>query len=165
MTVVDSSRTGAIPLDSSVRRLWRIRALLVTVPVGLVIAAGIAAGVAAGLHPLVGASIAFAVLALPTALVFAVTNLAWSAWRFEVGDEVLVLRHGVWIRSESWVPYHRVQHIDLEAGPLERRLGLTSLVVRTASAATDGTVPGLHPDEAAGLRRTILDRAGRGDAV
>ena len=68
-------------------------------------------------------------------------------------------------RRESTIPYHRVQHIDLEAGPLERRLGLTSLILRTASASSDSTVPGIDAGDAEALRARILALVGTGDAV
>ena len=68
-------------------------------------------------------------------------------------------------RRSSTVPYLRVQHIDLTAGPLDRRLDLTTLVIRTASATTDARLPGIDGDEAERLRTTILRRAGLTDSV
>ncbi len=93
------------------------------------------------------------------------TALVWRAWRVRIGDDALHLRHGVLTRHESTIPYHRIQHIDLEAGPLERRLRLTSLILRTASATSDATVPGIDDEEAGRVRTRILARAGDGDAV
>jgi membrane protein YdbS with pleckstrin-like domain len=69
------------------------------------------------------------------------------------------------IANESLVPYHRIQQIDVERGPLDRLLGLSSLVLRTASATTDGKIPGIPAATADALRVRLLTRAGADDAV
>jgi membrane protein YdbS with pleckstrin-like domain len=48
---------------------------------------------------------------------------------------------------------------------VERLVGLSRLIIHTASAGTDATVPGIAAEEAEELRRVILARAGTGDAV
>lgn len=44
----------------------------------------------------------------------------------------LEIRRGVWFRHALSVPRVRVQHADVERGPLERRFELATLVVHTA---------------------------------
>ncbi len=120
----------------------------------------VAAGAPAGVFVVpVGA------LAIGVILLAWLPRLAYRCWAYTVDDRALVLRHGVVFRSESAIPYFRVQHVDIERGPLERAWGLSRLVVRTASATTDATIPGLSEHDAGELRRLILERAGRGDAV
>jgi membrane protein YdbS with pleckstrin-like domain len=98
--------------------------------------------------------------------------LAWWApraryrhWSYQVAEDALELRHGVVRRIHSAIPYFRVQHIDVAQGPVERAVGLARLVVHTASAGTDATIPGIAAGDAEGLRHLILTRAGAGDAV
>ena len=55
--------------------------------------------------------------------------------------------------------------IDIAQGPVERAVGLARLVVHTASAGTDASIPGIAAGDAEGLRRLILARTGHGDAV
>jgi uncharacterized protein len=86
-------------------------------------------------------------------------------WRYHVADDALELRHGVLKRVHSAIPYFRVQHIDVAQGPVERAVGLARLIVHTASAGTDATIPGIAAGDAESLRRLILTRAGAGDAV
>jgi membrane protein YdbS with pleckstrin-like domain len=86
-------------------------------------------------------------------------------WRYQVASDALELRHGVVRRIHSAIPYFRVQHIDVAQGPVERAVGLAHLIVHTASAGTDATIPGIAAGDADGLRRLILARAGSGDAV
>lgn len=107
-------------------------------------------------------------LALLPALVVAavaVPFLHWTFWWWGVGDGALELGHGVVIRHSSYVPYHRIQQIDVERGPLERAVGLAQLTVHTASATTDATIPGLALEQARTLRQHLLERAGRDDGV
>jgi hypothetical protein len=63
-----------------------------------------------------------------------------------------MVRRGVLIRRLSVIPYGRMQFIDVTAGPLERALGLATLRMHTAAAASDARIPGLKSDAAAALR-------------
>ena len=67
-------------------------------------------------------------------------------------EEDLIVRRGVMFRSLTVVPYGRMQYVDVTAGPVDRALGLATVRLHTASAASDATVPGLTADAAAMLR-------------
>lgn len=73
-------------------------------------------------------------------------------------DDDLLIRKGVLFRSMVVVPYGRMQYVDVEAGPLDRRLGLAKVQLHTASVGTDAQIPGLPPDEAARLRDRLASR-------
>ncbi len=152
------------PLDPAVRRLWLVSNLLGVAVVGAIAAVPAILVSAAGGPPWIWALPGGAV-ALGAAAVAWWVPRAYRAWRIETTEDALVLRHGVVWQSHSTTPYFRIQHIDIAHGPLERAFGLASLTLRTASAATDATVPGVPADEAEALRRFVLERAGRGDAV
>jgi membrane protein YdbS with pleckstrin-like domain len=92
-------------------------------------------------------------------------RLEWSRWSWTVFDDALELRHGVVNRSASLVPFHRIQQIDLHRDPVERALGLSTLVLRTAAATSDAKLPGIDAERAEGLRHRLLARAGLDDAV
>jgi len=89
----------------------------------------------------------------------------WARRAWVLGATALELRHGVIVRRSAWIPYYRIQQIDVERGPIERMAGLAQLVVRTAAATTDGTIYGLAPVDAAFIRQRLLDLAGVDDAV
>ncbi len=160
-TASSEPATTTVSLDRRVLRLWRIRLALVLGPVVVTITVvlGVVAGAAAALATAVVLGGVFASVS------WWWTGIAWRAWEFSVGEEALLLRHGVLTRRVSTIPFHRVQHIDTEAGPLERRLGLTTFVLRTASASSDSTVPGIDAADAEALRAQILGRVGSGDAT
>ncbi len=76
----------------------------------------------------------------------------WKAWGYAERDDDLLVKHGVLYRKLSVVPYGRMQFVDVHSGPLERRVGIATVQLHTASPATDAQIPGLPPDEAARLR-------------
>ncbi len=128
-------------------RARRIQAALVTLPAAL--AGGLAAA-AAGSAAL-GAGIGLGLVA---------AGVAWerflarrvAAWGYAERHEDLMVRRGVLIRRESVIPYGRMQFIDVTAGPVERSLGLATLRMHTAAAASDARIPGLDKAVAAQLR-------------
>ncbi len=75
----------------------------------------------------------------------------------ERGDDLLVTS-GFMFRRLVIVPYGRMQLVDVKAGPIDRRLGVTTVQLHTAAATTDASIPGLEPDVAAGLRDRLARR-------
>jgi len=71
------------------------------------------------------------------------------------GTELRVAR-GLFFRVDTIVPFVRVQHIDLEQGPIERQYGLSNLVVHTSGTHNSTvTLPGLRTEAATAMRDTI----------
>lgn len=99
-------------------------------------------------------------------IVVAVLWMAWRWWRMaalvrswgyaELADDLYVT-HGLWFKRLTAVPYGRMQVVEVEAGPIERALGLATVRLVTASASTDATIPGLPPEEAARLRDRLTE--------
>ncbi len=75
-----------------------------------------------------------------------------AAWGYAERKDDLMVRRGVLIRRQSVIPYGRMQFIDVTAGPLERSMGLATLRMHTAAAASDARIPGLERAAAAVLR-------------
>ena len=133
--------------DPALLRLRRALALaLVTAPA---VAAAAALAVAAG--PVEGLA-GLAVAAVLTGLVLLAVERRVAAWGYLEREDDLLVRRGVLVRRTSVVPYGRMQYVDVTAGPLARRLGLATVTLHTAAAATDASVPGLREDEARRLR-------------
>jgi uncharacterized protein len=83
------------------------------------------------------------------------------SWGYAERAEDLLVTRGVLRRQLVVVPYGRMQFVDVTAGPLDRRFGLSTVQLHTAAAATDAQIPGLVPAEAARLRDRL---AARGEA-
>jgi uncharacterized protein len=100
-----------------------------------------------------GAGIAFLVVAAGgCALWWWASGRRWAAWAYAERERDLLLRRGVLFRRLTIVPYGRMQFVDVRQGPLARALGLSSIKLHTAAAATDADIPLLSDDEAARLR-------------
>lgn len=80
----------------------------------------------------------------------------FRAWGYRIEPDELHVAHGVWTQIRTVVPFGRVQHIDVSQGPIERRFGVTRLVVHTAGTADSEVIlPGLSRDTAEALRDEI----------
>jgi membrane protein YdbS with pleckstrin-like domain len=81
----------------------------------------------------------------------------YRAWGYVERDEDLYITSGVMFKSLVAVPYGRMQLVEVASGPLERAFGLASVTLKTASPATNATIPGLSPTEAARLRDRLTE--------
>lgn len=143
--------------DPRARRLWAGLSGLGAALVAALLSVG---AIAAGAWP----------LALPIELGAAAAGALFgrAAWRrrtWSLAPRALELERGVVVRRATSIPYDRIQQIDVERGPIERVVGLSQLVVRTAAATTDANLYGLAPEDATRLRHRLLDLAGIDDVV
>lgn len=95
--------------------------------------------------------------------------LRYRFWAFQIRPDHLFLERGVYRHVETVVPYVRIQHVDTRRGPVERALGLSTLVVYTAgSRGADVSIPGLPADDAEALQdrlKRLAIAAEGGDAL
>ena len=85
-------------------------------------------------------------------------------WKLDQ-DGFATRRGGLW-RNETLVPVSRVQHLDLERGPLERQLGLATLVVHTAGTRMAAVkLPLLALEDAQALRALLARQVETDDAL
>jgi uncharacterized protein len=136
-----------VRVSSRLRTVRRITLLLLLVPLT---ALGVLLAQAFGATAV---GILVAVVAVAIGVVgWSAVERNWRAWGYaERADDLLVVR-GVLTRRLVVVPYGRMQFVDVTAGPLERRFRIARVQLYTAAAATDASIPGLVPDEAARLR-------------
>lgn len=151
------------PLDPRVRSLWRVVAVLASSPLWLVLLGVGVLGLVTG-DPGPGAVLVVGALAV-LVLALVVPGVRHRRWSWALTDEGLELAHGVLVRTESSIPAFRVQQVDVRQGPLERAFGLVRLQITTASAGSDGTLPGIDADGADEVRRRILGRVAADDGV
>lgn len=115
---------------------------------------------------LVGVQVLGALLPVPGWLVWLVTVLlvvvgvlGWVGigrnarrWGYVERGEDLCITSGALFRRMVVVPYGRMQYVDVQAGPLDRAVGIARVRLHTASPATAAYLPGLPAQEAARLR-------------
>ncbi|MFY1678148.1 MULTISPECIES: PH domain-containing protein [unclassified Streptomyces] len=143
--------TSWTPLPPGLLRMRRLMLSATLAPCAL----------AAGLLPGLLVGPAWALLALPlsapAAWAWVLLGRNWRSWRYAERADDLLIRRGVLWRRQTVVPYGRMQLVEVTSGPLERRFGLARVRLHTAAAATDATLPGLHPAEAARLRDRLTE--------
>lgn len=140
-------------LHSRIRLRWALSRFVLAAVV-----AGIGAVVLSrlGRQPLVGVGLGAVILLLGVTHAF----LLYRSWGFVLDADALELERGVLTQVETAVPFVRIQHVDTQRGPVDRLLGLSSVVVYTAgSRGADVTIPGLAPDRARDLRNRLRDLA------
>ncbi|MBB5207474.1 PH domain-containing protein [Chiayiivirga flava] len=77
--------------------------------------------------------------------------------RFALAADGLRIRRGVFWRSETLIPRSRVQHTDLNRGPLDRQFGLATLKVYTAGTKLASVgLDGLPDARAVELRDALV---------
>jgi membrane protein YdbS with pleckstrin-like domain len=80
----------------------------------------------------------------------------YHARGYQMGEDRLRVVRGLIFRSDTVVPFGRVQHIDVHQGPVERLYGLGTLVVHTAGNHNASvSLPGLAHADAMAMREDI----------
>ncbi len=82
---------------------------------------------------------------------------AWQFRGYHLGDEELHIRSGLLFRSMTTLAYARIQEVEVESGPVQRRYNLATLVVRTAGGS--GSLEDLDPGVAYLLRERLTELA------
>jgi len=140
-------------LSASVQLIWAVRVLFGVAVLGVL--GGLAIG-QTSLDP----TLVPAVTSVLTVLGLVWVHLRYRVWSFRVREDALYLERGVVTNVKTVAPHVRIQHVDTSRGPLERALGLSTLVVYTAgSRGADVSIPGLTTEEAADLQQRVKELA------
>ena len=115
--------------------------------------AALAADIALPLWP--GAIVAPVALAAMV-LVWRMPHRRFSTRGYAMSDDRLRVVRGILFRSDTVVPFGRVQHIDVDRGPLERYFDLATLTLHTAGSHNASVqLPGLQHGRALAMREDI----------
>jgi membrane protein YdbS with pleckstrin-like domain len=100
--------------------------------------------------------IAGPVLLIAIALILRIPMRRYSARGYQMSADRLRVVRGVLMRSDTVVPFSRVQHIDVHQGPLERFFGIATLTLHTAGNHNASVaLPGLGEPLAREMREDI----------
>jgi membrane protein YdbS with pleckstrin-like domain len=149
------------PLPEAARRVFGIVGGLTALPVGL--------GLVVPTFLLIPgwparAAVALLAVAAVVAVGTVLGRVRWGRTSWRLDTRGLQVRRGLVWRSEVLVPRSRVQHLDLERGPIERRHGLATLVVHTAGTRLYALrQSGFVDADAVALRDALLPEATRHD--
>jgi len=102
-----------------------------------------------------------------TALFFAWVRLYYDSMWYELRDDEMSWRRGVWFRKTGIVPYNRITNLDIRQGPVMRALRISTLSIQTAGYSGQA-VPEIrieaivHAEELRELLRTMVRATSRG---
>jgi membrane protein YdbS with pleckstrin-like domain len=166
MTLLDDPQSLPAPveaetehLDPRVETLWQINAALGWVVWILL---------ACVLLLVLDRTPAWATFLAPVASTYAMAVPArrYRHFTFRVSEVDVRVAHGWLWRTESVVLHSRIQHVDTRQGPVERMMGLATVVVFTAgSVGAMVAIPGLAAARAEALRDELVRLSGTDDAV
>lgn len=137
-------------LDPAFRTMLRVKGVLVLLPL---LVAGVVLVFAQDV-PLWVPGIGLLVLAL--LLVLYLPLRRWQARGYHMGADRLRVVRGVMFHADTVVPFSRVQHLDVEQGPMERLFGIARLTLHTAGTHNASVnLPGLAHHDAVAMREAI----------
>lgn len=135
--------------------VWRIHGWIESVIVWLIFI-----GVGVGIHYLhvsfdywIYAGLAVVAILFTICFVYAFPKIRWHHWRYEVREEEIELKYGLFVIERVLVPMIRVQHVNMTQGPILKKYHLAEISISTA--ATVHKIPALTEEEAEELRMKI----------
>lgn len=141
-------------LHPNYKLMMRVKAIIVGLV--LIIAALIAEGTLADETGLPFGLILAPITIVALVIAFRLPVTRYNARGYQLGSDRLRVVRGVMWHSDAIVPFGRVQHIDVDQGPIERALDIATLTVHTAGNHNASvSLPGLGSERAADMRETI----------
>ncbi len=89
-------------------------------------------------------------------LISALPGRRWRRLGYDMSEDRLRVARGFMWRTDTIVPFGRIQHIDVDQGLLDRGFDLATLVLHTAGTHNSTvSLPGLSETNAAAMREAI----------
>ena len=89
-------------------------------------------------------------------MAFVVPARKYRHWGYDMGSDRLRIVRGYMFYRDTVVPFGRIQHIDVDQGPIDRRYDLATLTVHTAGNHNSTVaLPGLRHADALAIREAI----------
>ncbi|WP_240624542.1 PH domain-containing protein [Aurantiacibacter odishensis] len=146
-------------LDPAYATVMRIEGTLTVLPF---LIAALVMGVAGALpEPWTWAPMIVPVL-IALVMVLLIPMKRYRSRGYHVSTDRLRVVKGVMFHADTVVPFSRVQHLDVEQGPLERAFGIARLILHTAGTHNASvTLPGLRHADAVAMREEIRQHVKR----
>jgi membrane protein YdbS with pleckstrin-like domain len=88
-----------------------------------------------------------------------VKKIGFKKRKYAVREKDISYEKGILFRSLTTVPFNRIQHVEIDEGPISRLFGLVSLSVFTAGDSSDDLkVSGLLKEEAKQIKEFISNK-------
>jgi uncharacterized protein len=148
--MTDEPAPELTPLNPAYVTITRIASALGLLPFLIV------AGILEFAQLLPPGSIIVPVLLLYVFMAFIVPARKYRHWGYDMGSDRLRIVRGYMFYRDTVVPFGRIQHIDVDQGPIDRRYDLATLTVHTAGNHNSTVaLPGLLHADALAMREAI----------
>ncbi|EAR11603.1 putative unknown membrane associated protein [Polaribacter irgensii 23-P] len=98
----------------------------------------------------------YTLLSLAFITVLFLKVIGFKKRKYAVREKDISYKKGVLLQSLTTVPFNRIQHVEIDQGPIARYFGFVSLSVFTAGDSSDDLkVPGLLKEEAEQIKEFI----------
>lgn len=80
-------------------------------------------------------------------------------FHYETSHEGIKIEQGILWKSSTYIPYNKIQNIDIHRSLISRMLGLSTIFIQTAGAgefSSEGVIPGMLAADALELREKLL---------
>jgi membrane protein YdbS with pleckstrin-like domain len=84
-----------------------------------------------GLEPVLQVILGIIII-VPVVIFFVWVGLYYKSMWYELREDEMSWKRGVWFRTTGVVPFNRITNIDVRQGPVMRALGISTLSVQTA---------------------------------
>ncbi len=143
-------------LHPKVQDLWFWQSLIICALVSL---PGLVGGLISGYWVISVVSVLAASLLFSLSLRY--VRRYGQSFRCVLESDGLLVARGVFWHKETLIPRTRIQHTDVQQGPIARHYGMATLKVFTAGTHVSETeVEGLVHEDALALRDQLLGRSG-----
>ena len=151
-------------VDPNYKTALRISVGLTAIP--FVIGAGVLEAIIAeasdGRWPIPFGVLIGIVMFLALVVLIRLPGRRWQARGYNMSADRLRVVRGILWRSDTVVPFGRVQHIDVDQGPIERALDIATMTLHTAGSHNASvTLPGLNHERASEMREEIRQKIKR----
>ena len=88
-------------------------------------------------------------------------QLSYNNWFYEFTQEGIKIEKGIIYKKYSFIPYERIQNIDVYRGIAARMLGFSSIMIQTAGYAKpvpEGYIPAVDVNQAERIREFVIKK-------
>ncbi len=93
-------------------------------------------------------------------LVLLMGILTWYRFTYRVEEGELRIEHGLFVRKKRYIPFERIQSVDVSEGILQRPFGLVKVKVETAGGSrsedAEAVLTAIHKEEANQIHELIM---------
>ena len=144
-------------LDELAKKSWLISSLIALIIVsGVLITIRIIAHKGLGDKGFIFNIVIFIIISLMALNAFIYPSLEYKQWKYSINEDSIELIHGIYFVKSAIIPVVRIQHIKTSQGPINKKLGLSSMEIYTAGGVHK--IPNINKEKAEEIAKYLKDK-------